>query len=77
MVLLQGHTNVCKKIYQERSMIVRKVRGQNKVGKVILSATEFEAVKKQGIPIEFYIGQQLVFIAKKRRWHWYLNRGKA
>ena len=58
-------------------MYVRKVRGQNKVGKVILSATEFEAVKKQGIPIEFYIGQQLVFIAKKRRWHWYLNKERA
>ena len=58
-------------------MIVRKVRGQNKVGKVILSATEFEAFKKLGIPIAFYIGQQLVFIAKKRRWHWYLNKEKA
>ena len=55
-------------------MIVRKVRGQNKIGKVILSATEFEAVKKQGIPIEFYVAQQLVFIAKKRRWKWYFNR---
>ena len=77
MVLLQGHPNVRKKICKERNMIVRKVRGQNKIGKVILSSAEFEAVKKQGIPIAFYIGQQLVFIAKKRKWHWYLNRSKA
>jgi hypothetical protein len=55
-------------------MYVRKVRGQDKISKVILSPTEVAVVQKQGIPLEFYVAQQLVFIAKKRRWHWYLNR---
>ena len=55
-------------------MLVRKVRGQNKVGKVILTLAEMEVVRKQGIPIAFYIGQQLVFIAKKRRWTWYFTQ---
>ena len=55
-------------------MLVRKVRGQNKVGKVILTPTEMEVVRKQGIPIAFYIRQQLVFIAKKRRWTWYFKQ---
>lgn len=57
-------------------MYVRKVRGQDKVGKIIMSKTEHEMIKKMGIPIEFYIAQQLVFIAKKRRWKWYLNKEK-
>ena len=57
-------------------MIVRKVRGQDKVGKIIISHYEFTMVKKQGIPIEFYVAQQLVFIAKKRRWTWYFKQKK-
>ena len=55
-------------------MIVRKVRGQDKVGKIIMSKSEVDAIRKIGIPIEFYISQQLVFIAKKRKWTWYLKQ---
>jgi hypothetical protein len=57
-------------------MLVRKVRGQNKVGKVTLTSAEVASIRKQGIPIEFYVAQQLVFIAKKRRWKWYFNKEK-
>ena len=63
-----------KYLQQRREkMYVRKVRGQDRVGKITLSPSEVAVVKKQGIPIEFYVAQQLVFIAKKRRWTWYLN----
>ena len=57
-------------------MLVQKVKGQDKVGKIILSPSEFAVLKKKGIPVEFYVAQQLVFIAKKRRWKWYFNKGK-
>ena len=55
-------------------MLVRKVRGQDKVGTVRLSASEVELIRKMGIPLEFYVAQQLVFIAKKRGWKWYLKQ---
>ena len=55
-------------------MRVRKVRGQDKVGKVIMSKSEVDTIRKIGIPIELYIAQQLVFIAKKRKWTWYFNK---
>jgi hypothetical protein len=58
-------------------MFVRKVRGQDKVGKITLTATQVALVKKSGVSLEDYIKQSLLLIAKKRRWHWYLNRGKA
>jgi len=58
-------------------MYVRKVRGQDKVGKITLTATQVALVKKSGVSLEDYIKQSLLIIAKKRRWHWYLNRGKA
>ena len=57
-------------------MLVRKVRGQNKIGKIILSRAEAEIAQKIGIPIEKYVKTQLVFIAKKRRWKWYFNKEK-
>ena len=56
-------------------MLVRKVRGQDKVGKITLSPTEVNLAKKLGIPLEKYAKAQLVFIAKKRRWRWFFNRG--
>lgn len=62
---------------RREKMYVRKVRGQNKVGKITLTATQVALVKKSGISIEDYVKQSLLIIAKKRRWHWYLNRGKA
>ena len=54
-------------------MIVRKVRNQNKVGKIVLSRTEVEVVRRQGLSIEDWVKQMLLLIAKKRRWEWYLK----
>jgi hypothetical protein len=56
-------------------MIVRKVRGQNKVGKIILTETEVELVRKIGISVELYVKRRLEQIAKERRWKWYFNKG--
>jgi hypothetical protein len=58
-------------------MFVRKVRGQDKVGKITLTATQVALVKKSGVSLEDYIKQTLLMIAKRRRWHWYLNKDKA
>ena len=57
-------------------MLVRKVRGQNKVGRIYVSVTEVELARKMGIPLEKYVKTQLVFIAKKRGWKWYFNKEK-
>lgn len=57
-------------------MLVRKVRGQNKVGRMYVSVTEVELARRMGIPLEFYVAQQLVFIAKKRGWKWYFEKEK-
>jgi hypothetical protein len=58
-------------------MIVRKVRGQNKVGKIILSRTQVEVVRRRGVKLEDYIKQMLILIAKTRRWKWYLTKENA
>jgi hypothetical protein len=58
-------------------MIVRKVRGQDKVGKIILSRTEVELVKRMGVSLEAFVKQRLIQIAKKRRWKWYFNKEKT
>jgi hypothetical protein len=55
-------------------MRVRKIRGQDRVGKMTLSATEVALAKKLGIPIEKYAKNCLVLIAKKRRWKWFFER---
>jgi hypothetical protein len=55
-------------------MMVRKVRGENRVGKMTLSATEVALAKKIGISVEKYAKNCLVLIAKKRRWKWFFNR---
>ncbi len=55
-------------------MLVRKVRGQNMIGKVILLAAEVAVVRKMGIPVEKYIKARLVQIAKQRRWKWFFNK---
>ena len=55
-------------------MKVRKVRGQNKVGKITLSASEVELAKRMGISVEKYVKNRLVQIAKERRWKWFFNR---
>jgi hypothetical protein len=58
-------------------MIVRKVKGQNKIGKIIMLAAEVAVVQKLGIPLEEYINARLVQIAKERRWKWFLNKEKT
>ena len=55
-------------------MIVRKVRGQNKIHKIILSKTEADVVRRRGISLEEYVKVRLVQIAKKRRWKWFFNK---
>jgi sensor histidine kinase regulating citrate/malate metabolism len=65
--------NLCNT--QGEAMLVRKVRGQDKIGKVIMSQSEMDSVKKLGVPIEVYVKQMLLIIAKKRRWKWYPNKG--
>ena len=55
-------------------MLVRKVRGEDKVGKVILLAAEVAVVRKMGIPVEKYVAARLEQIAKKRGWKWYFNK---
>jgi hypothetical protein len=55
-------------------MLVRKVRGQNRVGKMTLDPTEVALARKLGIPLETYAKEALAFIAKKRRWTWYFNK---
>jgi hypothetical protein len=55
-------------------MLVRKVRGQDKVGKIILTAAQVAIIKKMGYSVEEYVKQTLLLIAKKRRWKWFLKR---
>jgi hypothetical protein len=57
-------------------MLVRKVRGQNKVGKIIIFASEAAMVRRLGIDLEKYVRERLIFIAKERRWKWYFNKEK-
>ena len=56
------------------NMFVRKIRVQNKIGKVILSSAEAAVVRRMGVSLEAYIKVQLVHIAKKRRWKWFFNK---
>lgn len=58
-------------------MRVRKIRGENRVGKITLSATEVELAKRMGISVEKYAKNCLILIAKKRRWKWFFDRGQA
>ena len=59
-------------------MIVRKVRGQNKVSKITLLPYEIALVRKLGIPVEDYVREALLFIAKERKWKWFFkNKEKS
>ena len=55
-------------------MRVRKVRNENRVGKMTLDPTEVALARKLGIPLETYAKEALAFIAKKRKWKWYFNK---
>ena len=57
-------------------MIVRKVRGQNKLHPIILTKVEYELIKRLGVSIEDYVNEQVKMIAKKRKWTWWFERGK-
>jgi hypothetical protein len=57
-------------------MYVRKIRGQDKIGKVMLTKTEVEVVRRMGISLEKYVKGRLIQIAKERRWKWYFNKEK-
>jgi len=57
-------------------MIVTKVRGQEKIDKIIVSRFEVYIAKKMGIPIEKWVKTKLVQIAKKRKWKWYFVKEK-
>ena len=57
-------------------MLVRKVRNQNKFGKIILSKTEADLIRKMGLKIEDYVKQRLIEIAKERKWKWFFNKEK-
>ena len=54
-------------------MIVRKVRKQNKVGRIIMTRAEYELVKRLGISPEDYVKTALAEIARKRRWKWFFE----
>jgi hypothetical protein len=58
-------------------MYVRKIRGQNKVSKITLTASEVALVHKIGISVELYVKRRLRQIAKERKWTWYFNKEKA
>ena len=57
-------------------MLVTKVRGEDKIGKIIVSRIEAELAHKMGIPLEKYVKNQLVLIAKRRKWKWYFKKEK-
>ena len=57
-------------------MIVRKVRGQDEIEKIILSRSEFEFVHRKGFSLDEWVKIMLISIAKKRKWKWYLNKDK-
>ena len=57
-------------------MYVRKVRNENRVGKITLSATEVALAKRMGISVEKYVKNRLVQIAKERRWKWFFKEYK-
>ena len=57
-------------------MYVRKVRNENRVGKITLTPTEVALAKKMGISVEKYVLKRLEQIAKERRWKWFFKENK-
>ena len=55
-------------------MFVRKIRGHDKFGKIILSSAEAAVIRRMGVSLEAYVKVQLAHIAKKRRWKWFFNK---
>jgi hypothetical protein len=57
-------------------MKVRKVRGEDRISKVVVSQADVLHAKALGVEIKTYIKRYLEMIAKKRRWAWYLAKGQ-
>jgi len=57
-------------------MYVRKIRNENRVGKITLTPTEVALAKRMGISLEKYVKNRLVQIAKERRWKWFFKEYK-
>ena len=58
-------------------IIVRKVRGQNKLKPVILSPIDVKLIKRHGLRVEEFVKDYVRMIAKKRRWKWYFEKEKG
>ena len=58
-------------------MIVRKIKNQNKIGKILLSISEIYMAERMGMSVEQYANIELIAIAKKRRWKWFFDKDKA
>lgn len=52
-------------------MIVRKVRGENRIHPVKVTEVQVRLAKKMGLTIQDYISAYLKIIAKQRRWKWW------
>lgn len=57
-------------------MLVRKVRGQDKIGTIRLTPTDLHMAQKFGLSIEDYVNNRLIRIATDRRWKWFFKRDK-
>jgi hypothetical protein len=57
-------------------MIVRKVRGQNKLHPIRMSVVEAKLAREAGLTLEEYAQAYVLMIAKQRRWKWYLETHK-
>lgn len=67
-MISKGHTS------KGAGMKVRKVRGEDRISKVVVSQADVLHAKELGIEIKTYIKRYLEMIAKKRRWTWYFAR---
>lgn len=56
-------------------MKARKVRGEDRISKVVVSKADVLHAKALGVEIKTYVKRYLEMIAKKRRWTWYLTKG--
>jgi hypothetical protein len=57
-------------------MIVRKVRGEERIHPVKMTKAQADLCRRLGIPLEVYVKQYLDMIAKQRRWTWYFKKAK-
>ena len=55
-------------------MIVRKVRGQNKIHPIRLSQSELKLCKMLAINPETYVNEYVKDVAKKRKWKWFFEK---